>query len=73
MNKKEIAEEIEKLTNYHKLGGGFGDPDAQREHELKIELLKHKQQMIESKKSNYIAIASLIIAIISLLISLFNK
>ncbi|WP_170158981.1 hypothetical protein [Brenneria alni] len=50
MNKKEIAEQLEKLTNYHEQGGGFGDPDAQREHELKIELLKHQQKLVESKK-----------------------
>jgi hypothetical protein len=73
MNKKEITKELEKLTSYHEQGGGFGDPDAQREHELKIELLKHKQKLLESKKSNYIAIASLIIAISSLIVSLFNK
>lgn len=73
MNKKEITKELEKLTSYSEQGGGFGDSDAQREHELKIELLKHKQKLIESKKNNYIATASLVIAIISLVISLFNK
>ncbi|WJV64997.1 hypothetical protein PCO86_11635 [Pectobacteriaceae bacterium CE70] len=56
MNKKAIEKELEKLTTYHEQGGGFGDPDAQKEHELKIELLKHQQKLIESKKSNYIAI-----------------
>lgn len=73
MNKKEITKELENLVSYHERGDGFGDPDAQREHELKIELLKHKQKILESKKSNYIAIASLVIAIISLIIALFDK
>ncbi|ECW1624113.1 hypothetical protein ABNJ53_000763 [Salmonella enterica] len=73
MNKKAIEKELEKLTTYHERGGGFGDPYVEKEHELKIELLKHQQKLIESKKSNYIAIASLIIAILSLIISLFNR
>lgn len=42
MNNKEIREGLENLVFYQSRGGGFGDPDAQREHESQIEHLKHK-------------------------------
>lgn len=70
-NSKEdqINQEIEDLINIYGRGGGFGDPDAQKEHEWKIKQLQHKQSLIVAKKVKVIEIASVLIALCSLILT----
>ncbi|MBF0275639.1 MAG: hypothetical protein HQK84_10460 [Nitrospinae bacterium] len=67
--KIEIEKELEELINH---GGGFGCPDARENHKENIEFLKHKLTLIESKKVKAISILSIVIALTSLAVSIFN-
>ncbi|MCH7377377.1 hypothetical protein MM182_18650 [Aeromonas sp. MR19] len=69
---QELSNKIEELVHFHSQGGGFGDPDALKEHEWKIEQLKHERQMLISRKVERIEILSIVIAILSLLIGVFQ-
>lgn len=69
---KKIGNELEELVSLHERGGGFGDPDAVKEHERKIDLLKHKQIQEVSKSNNRIAIFNMIIAIVNVAILIYQ-
>ena len=67
-----IEKKLNKLVSFHENGGGFGDPDAKAEHERKIDLLKHKQIQEVSKSNNRIAIFNIIIAIVNVVILVYQ-
>ena len=69
---QEIANRIEELVRLYFQGGGFGDPDALKEHEWEIERLKHERQMLISRKVERIERLSIWIAIFSLLIGILQ-
>ncbi|MDR7121975.1 hypothetical protein [Rheinheimera soli] len=62
---KRIEAELDELINIHDQGCGFGDPDALKEHERKIDLLKHKQIQEVSKSNNRIAVFNIVIALVN--------
>ncbi|MDL2259800.1 hypothetical protein LJB99_02845 [Deltaproteobacteria bacterium OttesenSCG-928-K17] len=72
MKRKEIEAKIHEMSTFLSSGGGFGDPDALRDHLLKIEELKHREKMLNDRQVLYIAIGSLVVATISLLVSIFK-
>jgi hypothetical protein len=65
MSKKSIDNELEKLILVGENGNGFGDPDAEKAHNRKIQLLMHKQILNIKKKNNFITILSLFVDILS--------
>lgn len=69
---KQIEKDLHKLISIHDNGGGFGDPDAKEDHQRKIDLLKHQQILKVSKSNNRIAICNVIIAIINIIILLYQ-
>ncbi|GAB5991628.1 hypothetical protein [Aeromonas enteropelogenes] len=69
---QEIANRIEELVHLYSQGGGFGDPDALKEHEWEIERLKHEREMLISRKVERIERFSICITILSLLIGIIQ-
>ena len=69
---KSLEEKIHEMSTFFSSGNGYGDPDALRGHLLELEELKHREKMLNDRKALYIAVLSLVVAIVSLLISLFK-
>ena len=69
---KKIEAELDELVSVHEQGGGFGDPDAVKEHERKIDLLKHKQIQEVSKSNNRIAVFNIAIALVNVGILIYQ-
>jgi len=69
---KERERQLEELVSVYERGGGFGDPDAAKEHERKIDLLKHEQLLRVSKSNNRIAIFNIVIAVVNVAILIYQ-
>jgi len=64
--KKDINKESEKMASIYESGGGFGNPNAKEEHDRKIQLLMHKQNLEISKRNFIISIILAIVAILNI-------
>jgi hypothetical protein len=62
----ELSKELEQLVNLEGNGGGFGDPSAEKQHERKIDLLKHKQLLAVEKSNSRMEKINVIIAILNI-------
>lgn len=62
---KDLDKEIEEMISECSSGGGFGDPNALKAHEWKIEYLKHQQTLKLSSKIKKIETLSICIAMFS--------
>lgn len=69
---KDLERKIHEMSTFSSSGYGYGDPDALREHLLELKELKHREKMLNDRRALYIAMLSLVVAIASLLISLFK-
>lgn len=70
--RKSINEELEELTTIYQRGGGFGDPDAERELDRRIDFLKHKQIQAISRSNNRIAVLNIILVFINIGILIYQ-
>ncbi len=70
---KSIEQKLEKLILVGEDGSGFGDPDAEKAHDRKIQLLMHKQIQEINKKNNLVSIISVIVAIVSVSILIYQE
>jgi hypothetical protein len=69
---KTIEQELEELISFVDNGGGFGGPDAEAQHERKIQLLMHKQLQAVNKRNSNIALANLGIAFLNIGVLIFQ-
>lgn len=66
-----IEQELENLINSTE-GDGFGDPDAEKQHQRKIDLLKHKQILDVKKQNQNMTVLNVIIALLNLGIFIYQ-
>jgi len=73
MKKKiNINQELEKLASVYESGGGFGDPNAEAEHDRKFQLLMHQQNLEISKKNVIISIICVAATIINVCVFVYQ-
>jgi len=69
---KSIDEQLNELTSIYENGGGYGAPEAERELERKIDLLKHRQTNAINKKNSRIAVINVILVVINVAILIYQ-
>lgn len=67
-----IEDELEKVENMFSEGTGFGDPDARRNAELRLQTIQSKLQLKTSKQLNLITWILAIATIINVLLVIFQ-
>jgi hypothetical protein len=53
MSEKQIREEIEEIVTFYSRGNGYGDPDAEKDHNQSLEWLKEQLRLKEQQKNNF--------------------
>jgi hypothetical protein len=64
--KKLLQKELEDLVHFGENGVGFGAPEAEKSHERKIELLKHKQLLEVEKSNSRLTLINTIVAVLNI-------
>jgi hypothetical protein len=67
-----LEDELEKVENMFSEGNGFGDPDARRNTELRLQTIQSKLQLKTSKQLNLITWILAIATIINVLLVIFQ-
>ncbi len=67
-----IEEEIKELENMFSDGSGFGDPDARKNAELRLQTLLAKQQMKTSSQLNLITWILAIATVLNVILVAFQ-
>jgi len=67
-----LEDELEKVENMFSEGTGFGDPDARRNAELRLQTIQSKLQLKTSKQLNLITWILAIATIINVLLVIFQ-
>jgi hypothetical protein len=66
-----LGEELEKIENMFSEWSGFGDPDARRNAELRLQTIQSKLQLKTSKQLNLITLILAIVSFINVLLVIF--
>ncbi|MGE4413884.1 MAG: hypothetical protein AB7D08_01000 [Bacteroidales bacterium] len=66
-----LEEELEKIENLFSECSGFGDPDARRNAELRLQTIQSKLQLKTSKQLNLITLILAIVSFINVLLVIF--
>lgn len=67
-----LEDELEKVENMFSEGTGFGDPDARRNAELRLQTIQSNLQLKTSKQLNLITWILAIATIINVLLVIFQ-
>lgn len=59
MNKDKLDAELDEIVSLYESGGGFGAPEAEREHERKFQLLMHRQNLRVKKFNTKLTAANI--------------
>lgn len=69
----DIEKEIEKMINVGNDGSGFGDPDAEKEHNRKLQYLMNEKMSLSNKKHTVIEWITVVIAILGLSLGIYQE
>lgn len=69
---KSIKKQIEEVEDLFSEGNGFGDPDARRNAELKLQTLLSKQQLKTATQLNWVTWIMGIAAVIDVIITIIK-
>ncbi len=69
----DIEKEIEKMLNVGNDGSGFGDPDAEKAHNRKLQYLINEKTSLLNKKHTLIEWITVVIAILGLGLGIYQE
>lgn len=70
---QDIEKELEELTNIGANGSGFGDPDAEKANDRRIQYLMNEKINLSNKKHTVIEWVTVIIAILGLSLGVYQE
>jgi len=69
----DIEKEIEKMINVGNDGSGFGDPDAEKAHNRRLQYLMNEKISLSNKKHTVIEWITVLIAILGLGLGIYQE